>query len=581
MDIINIAPTSEILSLFLSDVIYTNYALSSFYLINVIDMALKDFAFNTKPLSNICLGNLSNIITYLHYRRNFNPYTITLKSNNKQWALLETDIPQYIESKLKNKNWSMIFYGNGLEFFDNDIELGFFTYANNMVHDTDGLIQYLNRNNNYLDYGIKFEKTFANICINNKNGNTDRMIFYQNGHIGYSFADDLFVFQADNSYASKLMEFFEATFNMVIPHRNEIITKLNTDKDLQNKLNKTNYTFNKLKTISVSQLEDAFIKSFNCPETMFIENYTINITKTNWELVLNRRSMEYYFNTYEIGNTTREIEDTTPQCLTDNLNVLYQKNKNKIIESNLEARLDFHLYNVNLSYCYTLGTCQIIGYTFPCSGITKYTSRNIHGGKLNLEIDINKDGDFKVATVSEMYQHEKGLIVWKGTQTIDGSPCLVKLLIPFDAKIIPNGHGRDEYTKFRTNRCMVLNMYKIKLYTCSRCQRSNGLHKQNEFYYCRTCVLSLTGGYETIDFEKSEEVEVSYAKVRNFEYTKNKKIEIELFPTNITDCGNPGIYFFLNPDMLFDYCFGNNGFVTPTVYQPVKQDCEKSMCVIL
>ena len=230
---------------------------------------------------------------------------------------------------------------------------------------------------------------------------------------------------------------------------------------------------------------------------------------------------------------------------------------------------------------------------------TRYTVTRRADGRKELELQIGKDGSFKIMTASpEHLTKEAFLIGWKGGVDEKGVPCLIKLAFPKDpypgtgtTRIVQSKEGQfngdEQFCKFRADRADVLEVHRLgPLYRCATwgCE-GIGLYtptpvRDDGPLFCVPCShveAEKKVPLQLVDFEryvlppgsgdhKEKVVAISPIHATKTRYVAGEKVVPEgTFSTEITDCACPGIYFFLTRDRLYDYVFRDQALVEQVI----------------
>ncbi|AYV83169.1 MAG: hypothetical protein Hyperionvirus4_134 [Hyperionvirus sp.] len=216
----------------------------------------------------------------------------------------------------------------------------------------------------------------------------------------------------------------------------------------------------------------------------------------------------------------------------------------------------------NLMVMYSPGPTEMTISSSSTWSRTKVTTRDIFSGEKSFEINLTTGEDYNVLTASEEHMTKDGdLIVWKGVCFADGSPGIVQLLIPKNARIMPNTEG----LKFRTDRCKVQNIYKPNIYECYNCKNC-ALYDYDGIFYCTGCATLIVKELEAadrtelkihlIDITKSERRDTAYSQLfPGFTYKLAEEIKIPDFKLEMSKCDKQGIYFFFRIEQVFNYMF--------------------------
>jgi hypothetical protein len=200
------------------------------------------------------------------------------------------------------------------------------------------------------------------------------------------------------------------------------------------------------------------------------------------------------------------------------------------------------------------GYSDIVTSISQLSGTSNYKSTDIISKTVNLDLQIDKNRNYTIVTALKQNITDNGeLISWKGCYH-NKKPCIVKLNLPKPARIIKNKEG----LKFRSDSVKISKMYLMdtlyKCYNCTNC----GIYYHDDYLYCRTCAYTLARkglDVKLMDIESCPTVNTCEAPFKKFNYTEGQEIKIAGYKLNESNCDEVGIYFFFDPELIFDYVF--------------------------
>ena len=284
-----------------------------------------------------------------------------------------------------------------------------------------------------------------------------------------------------------------------------------------------------------------------------------------------------YESILHVGKLFQNIID---KCLLAN-----QDNKNKDYINGHIDELNLILYvpssdnrnNNNHIYTCSTGPSDTIIQYDKSKDTIHYISLHSGSSTINLHFEINKDRNYRILYASETHRTKDGyLIGWKGAFTKEHEPCLMKIVLYPETKMMQNEHSN----KFRCNLMYVENIYKIIYQSCSECKKW-AIYKYGSTLYCKSHARSRIDKSKTSDgknkesiLEEEEEEEEEKNKwwVRlNFEiesvsecfapfqfhvkYEVKKTYNMDPFDCSMSKCDQRGYYFFFDQDLVPDYVF--------------------------
>lgn len=178
-----------------------------------------------------------------------------------------------------------------------------------------------------------------------------------------------------------------------------------------------------------------------------------------------------------------------------------------------------------------------------------------HDGSFEEKVFPKKESpkDSIIYDAYKIMKNRSFVIGWKGCKTKDGKFAVVKLRIPNTSKL-----DTQSGTKFRTDKCTPIAIYKLEVYKCYRCKSpALGIDIKDRLV-CEGCV-NIKDIKEVFNFDKMTQIDCAYSCVYNgkkFKYSLNQPIEIKGFRARSIDCG-VGIHFFKEPERLLRYCFSD------------------------
>lgn len=510
----------------------------------------KNLTFKTtKRYQNI---SLLPIVQCLNVLEGFTPHVITYKSDRPQWETIENnDICHYIETVIAGGNfdtsrWGLEYDGKSLEVIDKETEMGVFSWSQRFVKDYEN--GYFNLENRYIEYTCEHRN--KPICVLRRKEEC-KAVHYLNDYV-VLYEDQTFGTTLDALKTFKMDEVFENEFGIIIPNKQELF------KDELITETKKSSSFIDLSL--EEELELKFHQYFSNEK----EIYNKFVTFDRSGKILSFGNLEKFV-THDISinrNTEDRDSKELEPILTNMCRDLSSSHINDIETGSKIFSLNVSVDTKKIFYNYTTGVSEIVSVHNKETGSTNYKSVNSKSYDKNLELNVNKDGRCEITYADEDRMTKKGeLIVWKGCYSSTGKPCLVKLIIPHDAIIVQNGGTSQEFTKFRTNKAYVAAIYRIELQKCLNCDYS-ALYKndRNNKFYCIGCTKILSKGENLsfMDLEKCAELHSCTSPFHSdFIYTYGDNITISPYPLeNRNYCGNPGIYFFFEPELVFDYVFG-------------------------
>lgn len=183
---------------------------------------------------------------------------------------------------------------------------------------------------------------------------------------------------------------------------------------------------------------------------------------------------------------------------------------------------------------------------------------------------IDGDGKLKIKTSSDKSDNGD-TIGYKAARTQDDMMCVVKLLIPSDAKV-----AFSDSDKYRANKVKVLDIREIycddknifmKCYDkldkkCSKCMKNTVKYiDESSKEYCSSCAPKNSKNInKLLDCTLSEPIKKcdSCVHTRDFEYKKDQWINIPDFNSNLDEVCVPGIHYQRQAKDIFNW-FGSIG----------------------
>lgn len=485
-------------------------------------------------------------------------YNVKLRSNCEKWKDLEDgNIMKHIETHIskgpldKNK-WK-------LELDELDSSIILLDKASNIMmfkispkYVADFLNGYINYEHRYVEYSRLFYSKNIKIKIET-NGN--KIVYYDNNY--FALCNNEWLFTTDAVIFHKLHEcFFEIFPDFNLDNTSERFYNMakNLNSLFDEKINNTGIglEFNTWVHVLIKKINDITLINI-------IKNYSIcchYLSNTDGlDEIINATVCQSQFKSHEIKMDVDEIVE---------LDILQKTIGNALIYvyDNISYNLTIKIDAKNIIYYHQTGPNEVISFYDKNINTYHYKSTNTTTKEINVELTTNVEGNYDIiAANDEMLTKNGELIVRKGCYSLDKKPCLVKLIIPKNGKIIPNGNG--DILKLRTNKVHVAGIYEINTYKCLNCNQI-GIFKNpdNYRYYCHSCAKGKN--YKFVDLDKCTQHYQCNAPIYTLEYTKDTDIVINSFSTTICDCAATGIYFFIDKEMILSYVFGSCGNISQT-----------------
>jgi hypothetical protein len=528
---------------------------------------------------NYCLKNtifsLTNIINYIETNFNYTFYKLTNKLKHEYFKDLEHNL---YENLYYDNTQTMYFrYSDSIECLNKKSNLVYWTlgccsiwnrygryYENNKKIDTIGIIPYtfFNNQDKYLTYDFQIIKTVDNkFHINLINIiNSTNVILWNTTYNKY------IINTSQLCYIDHWLDYTKINKKDCIEINSEL-KDVETYKQLQfNNIKIPEIIYNELDHIKTIFENNTF--DFNGDKTSILDinciNYIMIIKYNNLQIII---YPELYYD--EINNHSKKEEVDIAYKIKSNTSDYY---KNSLKSYGYISDNDFQILKQILTQfspckCFTFGqlmfatSCGVnyISVNRNTSLVTKYTVKNTKKNITEFEMSLTKDGTYTLISSIYKYMNEKTeLIVWKGAY-YNNKPCLIKLIVPKDAKIVMNqehqfDRNNDFYIKFRTDKVHVENIFLIdELYQCLGCTNI-GCYETDHGLYCSQCAINTNTQCTLIEHKNT--IEYANAPYRtDFIYTKGQDIEINDFDLDISDCECPGIYFLINRELVYDYIF--------------------------
>lgn len=508
---------------------------------------------NVDPLVDLVLENIFPV------NENFEIYKIKLKSNCDKWSLIENgNIWKHIETHIfkgpfNSKKWKIICDKSSVSIIDKTNDILMFKATSKYI--VDFLNDYINYEHRYIEYSKTYNDKKIRIKIE-CNGN--RIIYIDHDYCG--LINGQWMFTTDGIFFHELHEYFYRefgdTFIVDVGYFLSIAKKLNPLFDSTININYNSHT-------NISNILEAKINRILLLKK--INNFLVRCDVSG-----NIISTLSYKHSHE--TTSSIVIDFYQNIQIDQLHETVSKTIENFLCDNYFGNLTIKINTNNIIYYYQMGPNEIITFYDKNTNICHYKSTNTITKEVNIELTMNVDGDYQIISANdEAMTKDKELIVWKGCYSTDKKPCLVKLIVPTNSKIIPNNDPSNTQ-KFRTNKTRVAGIYQINMYKCYHCQNI-GIYRNpdNYHYYCMLCAREKE--YQFIDLDKCKQLQCCEAPFHKFKYTIDDNITVSPFSTTIgSKCDQSGIYFFIDKQMVCDYVFSEN--ITQT--QSSSRSCNNS-----